>query len=170
MNTKKLVVFFGKPGAGKTTLISETFPDVRVVDVKPFVVAYKKNDVLPEARTLDGYKDMYKVLAEMEDDLIIVELGTNHEAYNIEQLQGLASERQLFVFLCTASVETLRQRIQSRDETIDPEALERRLRRDFPGEYIKLFEEAGIQYVFLDMEQPWTDNLILVQQRIRDDE
>ncbi len=170
MQKKKLVIFFGKPGAGKSTLITETFLDNKVVDVKPFVLAYKKNDVLPEEKTLNGYKDMYKALTDMEDDLIVVELGTNHEAYNIERLQDLASERQIFIFLCTASVETLRQRIQLRDEKINPEALERRLERDFPGQYITLLEEAGMHYVLLDMEQPWTDNLILVHQRLRDDE
>lgn len=170
MQKKKLVVFFGKPGVGKSTLIEETFPENKVVDVKPFVLAYKENDALPEEKTIDGYKDMYKALTGTEDDLIVLELGTNHEAYNIEQLQIMASECQLFIFLCTASVETLRQRIQSRDEKIDFEALERRLQRDFPGEYIKLLEEAGLLYVLLDMEQPWTDNLILVHQRLRDDE
>jgi len=170
MQKKKLVVFFGKPGAGKTTLISETFPDTKVVDVKSFVLAYKQSNILPEEKTLDGYKDMYKALADIEDDLIVLELGTNHEVYNIEQLQSLAPKRQIYIFLCTASVETLRQRIQTRDEHFDPEALERRLQRNFPGLYITLLEEAGMRYVLLDMEQPWTDNLILVHQRLRDNE
>ena len=46
--------------------------------------------------------------------------------------------------------------------------MERRLKRDFPGVYLALLENAGFEYTILDMEQPWTDNMILVNQRLRE--
>ncbi len=169
MNTKKLVVFFGKPGAGKTTLIGETFPDANVVDVKAFVRKYRVDGTVPEEKTLQGYQDMYEHIAGLDDDLIILELGANHEKFNVQELLKSQDKRELYLFLCNASLETLKERLQNRSDQDDMEKMLKRLERDFPGEYIRLFEKAGMQYILLDMEQPWTDNLILVQQRLRDD-
>ena len=62
MSKKKLLVFIGKPGSGKTTLIQKIFPDQKIVDVLPFVLAYKVGGILPEEKTIEGYRDMYKYL------------------------------------------------------------------------------------------------------------
>lgn len=168
MQEKKLIVFFGKPGAGKTTIIQEKFAGEKVVDVKTYVVAYRKDGTVPEEKTLDAYHDMYDYVRTLDDDTVVLELGTNHAEYNIQQLKVLQSVRRVALFLCNASDETLRERLQNSVSHEDMEKMYVRLERVFPDEHIKLLEAAGMEYVLLDMEQPWTDNVILISQRLRD--
>lgn len=168
MKKKKLFVFLGKIGAGKTTLIKEAFEGVPLVDVKPFVRAYWEGDTVPEEKTLQAYQDMYVKLKELEDPEVVVELGTNHNDYNIRHLKVLSQQRLVHLFLCIASVETLRQRLEERTDDIPEEAREKRLAVDFPNSHLPLIEAVRLPYTILDMEQPWTDNVILVHQRIRD--
>lgn len=168
MNNKKLLVFIGKIGAGKTTLINETFENIPIVDVKPFVRAYWEKDTVPEDKTLQAYKDMYQRVESMNYETIVLELGTNHASFNIKQLNAIRATYIVHLFLCIASVETLRERLKERSDDIPEDARERRLNIDFPNTHIPLIEAVGLSYTILDMEQPWTDNLILVHQRIRD--
>ncbi len=168
MDKKKLLVFIGKIGAGKSTLIKEAFADVEVIDVQPFVRAYWEGDTVPEEKTLLAYKDMYKRLRSMNDNTIVVELGTNHASFNIQELKIFNADCALHLFLCIASVETLRQRLMERNDDMPEEARERRLKIDFPSTHLTLIEDAGLPYTILDMEQPWTDNVILARQRVRD--
>lgn len=168
MQKKKLIVFFGKPGAGKTTIIQEKFANEKVIDVKTYVFAYRKDGTVPEEKTLDAYHDMYDYVRTLDDDTVILELGTNHAEYNIQQLKALQPSRRIILFLCNASDETLRERLQNSVSHEDMEKMYVRLERIFPDEHIELLETAGMYYVLLDMEQPWTDNVILISQRLRD--
>ncbi len=156
MSAKKLLVFIGKPGAGKTTLINKEFPDKKIIDVLPFVMSYKVAGRVPEEKTLDGYRDMYRHLRELNDDFVILELGTNHADFNITELKKIGQMFAVQVFLCVASNQTLRERIQLRDRGDDMEAMERRLQRVFPDEHIMLLERAGLSYIILDMEKSLT--------------
>jgi predicted kinase len=151
---KKLLVFIGKPGVGKTTLINKVFPKQKIVDDMPFVFAYKVNGKVPEEKTLQGYEDMYRHLKEVNDDFVILELGTNHAEFNIKELKKLSQQFEIKVYLCTASTETCRARIKIRARGDDMEAMERRLQRDFPDEHIRQLKSVGISYIVLDMEQP----------------
>lgn len=164
---KPLLVFMGKPGSGKTTLIKELFPKKKIIDVKPFVLAYEVDGQVPEKKTVLGYRDMYKEISEKHADMAILELGTNHPALNIEELQKQAEVREVHIFLCTASVDTLRERIIGRDENDNMEAMEKRLKRNFPDTHLPLIELRELSYSILDMEQPMTDNMILVKQLLR---
>ncbi len=154
----------GKPGAGKTTLITELFPGHTIMDVRPYVTAFLVNGVLPEEKTIQGYHDMYAALETVPDDIVILELGTNHEQLNVQKLAEFAQHCDVRVFICTASVDTLRQRVTRRPIYDDMAAMERRFAREFPNSHLPLFAAAGIEPYFLDMEQPMTDNAILVRQ------
>lgn len=170
MGQKKLIVFFGKPGAGKSTIIRETFAQERIVDVKDYVLRYRAGDDVPEEKTIDGYRDMYRFVISLKDPVVVLELGTNHPVYNVEQLKALGASRVVVIFLCTASVDTLDERLRNRSARFigDLARIRERLQRPFPNELIPLLELAGLSYTVLDMEQPWTDNVILINQRLRD--
>lgn len=148
-------------------MIHELFPDHAIIDVRPFVLTYMVDGKMPEDKTILGYQDMYRALEKLTDDIVILELGTNHERLNVEQLAALATSVDVRVFICTASVETLRKRVAERPIYDDMEAMERRFACDFPNSHLPLFEQAGIEPYFLDMEQPMTDNVILVHQALR---
>ncbi|MDD5342108.1 MAG: AAA family ATPase [Patescibacteria group bacterium] len=154
---KKLLVFIGKPGVGKTTLINKVFPDQKIIDVQPYVWSYKVNGRVPEEKTLNAYQDMYRHLESLNDALVILELGTNHAEFNIKELKKLSQQFEVRVYLCTASVETCRARIKIRARGDDMEAMERRLQRDFPDEHIKQLKSAGLEYITLDMESPLSE-------------
>ncbi|MDD5566865.1 MAG: AAA family ATPase [Patescibacteria group bacterium] len=164
MPDKRLLVFIGKPGVGKTTLINKVFPDQKIIDVQPYVWSYKVNGRVPEEKTLIAYQDMYRHLEALNDALVILELGTNHAEFNTKELKKLSQQFEVRVYLCTASVETCRARIKIRARGDDMEAMERRLQRDFPDEHIKLLESMGMGYITLDMEKsiPKLQRLVLV--------
>lgn len=164
---KQLLVFMGKPGAGKTTLINELFPGHTIIDVRPYVTKYMVDGVLPEEKTLQGYHDMYADFGTQQEETVILELGTNHAELNTAKLGTLATECDLRVFICTASVETLRNRVIGRPLYDDMAAMERHFARDFPNSHLPFFKKVGIEPYFLDMEQPMTDNIILVRQALR---
>ncbi len=152
--SRKLVVFAGRIGAGKTTLINAAFPDEVKVDVFPFINAYKVNGKIPEEKTLQGYQDMYNHLGTLTAPTVILELGTNHPEFNAEQLAVLKKRFTVQAIFCIASIETCWERIKARGGWYDPEGIERRFKKDFPAIYAKPFEKLGIPYTTLDMERP----------------
>lgn len=154
----KLIVFFGKPGVGKSTLIKHLFSGAQVIDVMPFVKKYKKKEKVPEAQTIHAYNDMYAKISEMEHkgDLIL-ELGTNHPELNIKKLSKLKEKFYLKTFLCDAPKHVCRERALKRERDFDKKALELRLERDFPSSHIKLLEREKINYRILNMETPLKD-------------
>lgn len=162
----KLLVFIGKPGAGKSTLIKELNPDGVIIDVKTFVLAYEVNGQVPEEKTEQAYHDMYAQVMDKHEDLLVLEIGTNHPQVNVDEFKKLSSDWEIFIFICTASIDTLKKRIIIRPEDNDMAAMERRLQRNFPELHLSLLERASLPYVILDMEQPMTDNIILVNQSI----
>jgi len=154
MPLPKLFVFLGKPGVGKTTLIQAALPTCRRVDVRPFVRSYEIGGVVPEEKTLAGYQDMYRYVGGLNEPVVVLELGTNHPEFNVQQLLQLQQKRDIHLFLCTASVETCRQRMNGRNFQDDAEAMERRLLRDFPNTYLQLLHQTSLHYHLIDLEQP----------------
>jgi predicted kinase len=166
VNTKKsrLIVFIGKPGAGKSTLIKACFPAIKHTDVLPFVMKYKKDNLLQENKTLLAYRKMYEnLIAELthKHDMIL-EIGTNHAEFNIKNLKKIAKEFNVIIFLCLASIENCRKRVIKRGGWLGEEALEIRLARNFPESHIMLLEKAGLPYYELDMNKPLKTSIINV--------
>ncbi len=166
MAAKKLLVFIGKPGAGKTTIIKKAFPDQEIIDVLPYVFAYKVNGRVPEEKTLDGYKDMYQALHNMSQAFVILELGSNHPEFNVDQLVELQKKFEVTVFVCTADVDTLRQRIIGRKRGDDMEAMERRLQWNTIDTYISLLKENHINHYVLNTNKEIIENIKIVKELI----
>ena len=98
------------------------------------------------------YRSITSFLVSQKHD-VIVELGTNHPEINIQELEKINQQYPVYLFLCVASVEICRERALSRKRYFDPEALERRLHRDFPASYIAFLEKSSLAYFTLYMEQ-----------------
>lgn len=167
VNAKKsrLIVFIGKPGAGKSTLIKACFPTIKHTDILPFVMKYKKDNLLQENKTLLAYCEMFQnLIAELthKHDMIL-EIGTNHAEFNIKNLKKIAKDFNVIIFLCLASIENCRKRVMKRGGWLGEEALEIRLARNFPESHIMLFEKAGLPYFELDMDRPIKANIVSVR-------
>lgn len=160
-------VFIGKPGSGKSTLIKQVFSDnVPHLDVAPFVKAHAVDGFIPEEKTFNGYCSLYDYCKTIitEKPSVILELGTNHAAFNIQQLCSLQEKHKIIVFLCHARVETCFQRVMRRGDYIDPEALQRRMQRDFPNAHIALLQESQIPYQLIDTEHSLDRSIKIIRQ------
>ncbi|MDD2807272.1 MAG: hypothetical protein PHW95_01980 [Patescibacteria group bacterium] len=152
---RKLIVFIGKPGVGKTTLIKAVFPDQIFIDVLPFIEKFRLPDAsIPEEKTIIAYENMYRYLERVDSDFVVLELGTNHPEFNINQLKKLQTLYDLKIFLCLASVLTCWERARARGMRHTTEAFQARMARDFPASHEKLLHAAGLNYQLVDMEQP----------------
>lgn len=109
---------------------------------------------------------MYKYLKNrlQKDPLTILELGTNHSSYNIEQLAALNHEHQVIIFLCQADNNVCRKRALTRDRQMSPDALERRLNKIFPDEHLTHLQKTGLSFYHLDMNIPLSENIQIIDQ------
>jgi hypothetical protein len=150
---RKLVIFAGKPGIGKSTLIKALFKNHTIVDVLPFVKAYEINGKVVQEKTLQAYKDMYKYIESLKDEEVVLEIGTNHPDINIANMNKLKDEYDVKLFLCEASHATNFERLQLRAGrgAYDEEMLER-LGRDFPNTFVNELKKTELDYEILDME------------------
>ena len=147
----RLNVFIGKPGSGKTSIIKKLFPNKTAVDVYPFVIALHDGVEVTDQAALEGYDAMYKHLLELDEQEVILELGTNHPELNVSEVKKLTKTYFVSVFLLEADKDTCRSRVHSRGlEMWSEKGLERRLERDFPNSYISLLEENEIHYHVID--------------------
>jgi len=156
---KRLFVFIGKPGVGKTTLMRKLFLGDQIVNVLPYVKAYEIDGKVPEGKTLDGYKDMYKALQKIEKDLLVVEFGANHEEFNVKELEKLSAKYDITIFLCDAPVNICRERARKREREFDEKALEKRLQKDFPNIYLQALKNSELKYEVLNMEKDIEENV-----------
>jgi len=161
-NDSSLLVFIGKPGAGKSTLIDLALYKYNRIDVMPFVKKYEENEKVPEEKTVVAYHDMYNFLkTELQSNKrnIVLELGTNHADLNINELKSLNENFRLVIFLCDAPIDVCRDRVKKRTHIIDDVALELRLQRNFPESHLDLLKNTSIKYVSLNMERPLNENV-----------
>ena len=151
---QKLIVFSGKPGVGKSTLINYLFKNDQIIDVLPFVKRYEKDGKILESDTIHAYEDMYKYINNFNfEGNVILELGTNHPQLNIEELFNLDKKFILKIFLCIAPKDICLERALKRGRKFDKKALIRRLNKNFPDSHLPLFENYNINYCILDMEK-----------------
>lgn len=166
LDRRSLIVFAGKMGVGKTTLIRAAFPDAVHVDVYPFVHAYGQGHAIPEDKTILGYRDMYHYVAGLTVPVVTVELGTNHPELNARNIRELSTHYVLQVFFCMASEATCRARLAIRGRPYDSDdarAIDVRMRKDFPRIYEEAFKKVGVAYILLDMEKSLEENVALLK-------
>lgn len=168
MKKNDLIVFIGKPGAGKSTLIKSVFSDQKIVDVLPYAMKHKKGSKIPETQTIHAYQEMYEHIGNRKSETdIILELGTNHPELNVKELGKLKGKFNLKIFLCDAPKHVCRERAVKRGRKFDRKALELRLARDFPNSHVKLLKKASINLEILDMKKLLDINMRLVSSVIR---
>ncbi len=152
MDKKRLYIFAGKPGAGKSTIIKNIFPNKTCVDVLPFVEQFRVDGKVPEEKTETAYRNMYRHLKTAEDRLIILEIGTNHPELNISEIEKLQNIYTPTMFLCDASRDICYQRAMERGMRHHTEAWETRMKRDFPNTFTKLLKQTSIPWHVVNME------------------
>lgn len=166
MEKDKLLVFAGKPGAGKTTIIKKLFPKDLIIDVLPFVKAFRIGKKVPEEKTIIAYQNMYRYLASIKKPKIILEIGTNHPELNISELKKLQNNYNIKIFLCDASRKNCYQRALQRGMRHSTQAFERRMKRDFPNIFIDLLDQYSIPYEIVDMNKSLEETIAVFKQLI----
>jgi uridine kinase len=149
----KLIVFAGKPGVGKTTIIQRLFKNATIVDVQTFVMVHVDEfPIVPKEKNIFGYKTMYKHIATLKKPVVVVEIGTSHPGFNIRQLEKLQNRYKISLFLCDASVETCRIRSLARKLNFDGKWIESRLQRNFPGSFLNILKDTNLDYKIINTE------------------
>lgn len=149
----KLVIFAGKPGVGKTTIIERLFKKATIIDVQTFIMNYvDKFPLVPKEKIILGYKAMYKYITTLKKPLVIVEIGTSHPKFNIQQLKKLQNYYDISLFLCDASIETCGTRSLARMLKFDGEWIESRLQRNFPGSFLNILKDTSLDYKIINTE------------------
>ena len=151
---RKLLVFAGKPGVGKSTIIKRLFPELHVVDVEPFVMEFQVNGFINEDKTLLGYQNMYAHITQIDQPIVVLEIGTNHPDFNVQSLHALTKTHDVRLFLCEASRETCTARANERGLLHSKEGFERRMARDFPNTFLNCLRDVPVPHVVINFEGP----------------
>lgn len=168
---RKLLVFTGRPGSGKTVLIIkflEKHQDFKSVDVYNYIRILKdKYGKVPEEIIIRAYKQYYKEISQITDNLIL-EIGTNYPGYNLHQLAKLSKNFKISLFLCQLDIETCKKRCLARADVdtgkdFKGKSLELRLKRAFPDIHQKLADKLNIPYYEIDMTLPSKERLALIE-------
>ncbi len=158
MNTnttkKRLVVFAGKPGVGKSSIIEKVRHGWTVIDVWHFIVPQIESGeaVPPEWKNVVAYEALYEYIEALDVPRLIVELGTNYPVMNTLQLVRLLHRYEIDVLLCDVRLEVCRERLHSRGYRGSGEGIERRLQRDFPGAFLRELKRTPLRHHLIDTE------------------
>jgi adenylate kinase family enzyme len=168
----KVIVLIGYPAAGKTTLANafiEKHPEFNLHDVYQYIKEYKRPDgtLISEEYTIMAYTDMYRDLDSLEGNAIL-ELGTNHHDFNVQNLKKLEKNNRLFVLLCLLSQDECINREAKRERVIEKEAMLKKFERNFPEVYEKALEKIDISYHYLQMGQVITNQIKTVEEIINE--
>ena len=102
----------------------------------------------------------------MKGDLIL-ELGTNREEINLNGLNDLKTKYKIHIFFCLLDAEICIKRVMTRAENdqkriIHREDLEKKFKRVFPNNHVKIAEELNLSYVTLDMSLPLEEKIKII--------
>tara|TARA_Y100000310_G_C20414067_1_gene683442 strand:+ start:82 stop:573 length:492 start_codon:yes stop_codon:yes gene_type:complete len=148
---RKLFCFIGKPGCGKTTLL--THLGVSSFDVLKYIKRYlnEKGSLIKEEYALLAYKEMFSELEIIRADVVYLELGTNYSEFVIENIKKLNFSTT--IILCLLDDETCLKRCSMREQKIGTEQLLRRMQRPFPNEHLRFIAETNISHYQIDMSK-----------------
>lgn len=156
MTKRRLIVFAGKPGAGKSSIIKKISNGYRVVDVWDF---HRPNlgsgGVPPKGKNILGYQAMYQHLATLHEPRIILELGTSNSDLNVRELSTLLPTYEIDILLCVASENTCLLRLKERGFLFDPETVPGRkeqMAKDFPNTFISELKQSPLRHHIISTE------------------
>ncbi len=148
---KRLLVFAGKPGVGKSTIINTLRGGWVYIDVWHFMVPLIESGEVPtEDKNILAYQAAYTYIDALSCPRVIFEIGTNFPELNSEQLSALSADYEIDVLLCHLPIGAHRERLAGRGFRTEGEGIERRLARDFPALYIKHLEKVPVRYHLLN--------------------
>ncbi|MFH1275516.1 MAG: hypothetical protein ABIH82_00230 [Candidatus Woesearchaeota archaeon] len=155
---KKLYVFMGKPGCGKTTILKSL--GVKYYDVLYHIKRYfDENGRMDEANTIKAYHDLFKELKGLNEEKVFLELGTNHTEFVMKNLQELQVETT--IFFCLLNNEECLRRNKIGNNPMPEDALMRRIARVFPDDHLQFISE--MKYYNLDMGKSIEENLLAIK-------
>lgn len=159
---RKLYVFIGKPGCGKTTILKSL--GVKYYDVLHHIKRYFNHDGrMDEANTIKAYQDLFKELREVQEEKVFLELGTNHAEFVMKNLQELSSSAgySVLLFFCLLSNQECLTRNKIGNNPMPEDALMRRIARIFPEEHLQFIQD--MKYYELDMSRMIEENVVAVR-------
>jgi len=145
---RKLYVFIGKPGCGKTTVLKHL--GVKYHDVLSHIKKYfDASGRMDEANTIKSYQELFTELKGLSSENIFLELGTNHAEFVMKNIQELGIDTTFF--FCLLNNEECLRRNRIGNNPMLEEPLMRRIARVFPDEHLKHI--SGMKYYELDMDK-----------------
>lgn len=165
-----ILLFFGRPAVGKTTIIDHTFPEHYKVDVFLYVESYLKNGWITKDESLESCKKAYASFANFKCHhpvTIIAEFGTSCPELNVIKIKELIKKRKkILVFICEAPSTVCLKRIKSRSGMNNAQLRQKILQRNSIQDLAQQFGRANIPYHLLDMTKDLETNKKIILDRL----
>lgn len=165
-----IILFFGRPAVGKTTIIDYAFPEHYKVDVFLYVASHLKHGWITKNNLLGSYRKIYANLDSFKCHhpiTIIAEFGTSCPELNVIKINELIrKKKKILIFVCEAPGKTCLERIKSRSGMNNAQLRQKILRRDSVQNLTKQFDQANIPYHLLDMTKNLETNKKIILEKL----
>ena len=165
----RIIVFTGKPGSGKSTLIKNSFHNNEsMLDIIYFARKYAKDKILHPADEELAYREFHNEIEKTLalNEFLILEFGTGCSELNFKKLMEWKNNHDIFIFLCDAPAGICLQRVSERGNEFDNDGLLTRVNLDFPDGYLKLWNN-NFSYQILDTTKPIPENTEIIKEKIK---
>lgn len=165
-----LIILCGSVGCGKSIFIERfvnQHQNFTHVDVFNYIQKYKdESGHIESSGSLKAHQELHQDLVKMDGD-IILELGTNRAELNMNNLGRLSARYKINIIFCLLDAETCIKRVMARagksqKRIINKEDLEKKFKRVFPDNHIKLTQKLNLSYITMDMSLPFKDKLEVI--------
>ncbi len=154
-----VIMFFGRPAVGKTTIIGYTFPEHHKVDVLSYVKNYLKNCWVSKENILKAYREAYAKVKSINCPTLIAEFGSSCPELDILKINELVhKKRKMIIFVCEAPSKVCLKRIATRNGLNNAQLRKKILQSNNIQKLIEQFDQANIPYHMLDMTKDLETN------------
>lgn len=162
-----IIIFFGRPAVGKTTIIGYTFPEHHKVDVLSYVKNYLKNCWVSKEHILKAYHEAYAKIKSINYPTLIAEFGSSCPELDTLKINELAhKKRKLIIFVCEAPGKICLKRIKTRNGLNNVQLRKKILQSDNIQKLTKQFDQANISYHMLDMTKDLETNKKIILSKL----